>query len=222
VHFPFDRIEQKVQPTEAQRAGFEELKSAAAKAADKLKASCPSEPALGPLGRLDTAEQRLDAMLDAVSTVREPLMKFYDSLSDQQKARLDAMGLSPRREAGAGGGREAQAGVVPRLCSERTNAVAQLSIEDIEKNVHPTDAQRQNFEDLRNASARAADAVQASCPSKNPLTITARIEAVEGRLAAMLDAVKTVRGPLEKFYDSLSDEQRTRFNRMGQPNRRTG
>ena len=222
VHFPFDRIEQKVQPTEAQRAGFEELKSAAAKAADKLKASCPSEPALGPLGRLDTAEQRLDAMLDAVSTVREPLMKFYDSLSDQQKARLDAMGLSPRREAGAGGGSEAQAGVVPRLCSERTNAVAQLSIEDIEKNVHPTDAQRQTFEDLRNASTRAADAVQASCPSKNPLTVTARIEAVEGRLAAMLDAVKTVRGPLEKFYDSLSDEQRARFNRMGQPNRRTG
>jgi hypothetical protein len=38
----------------------------------------------------------------------------------------------------------------------------------------------------------------------------------------MLDAVKTVRGPLEKFYDSLSDEQRARFNRMGQPNRRTG
>ena len=222
VHFPFDRIEQKVQPTEAQRAGFEELKSAAAKAADKLKASCPSEPALGPLGRLDTAEQRLEAMLDAVSTVREPLMKFYDSLSDQQKARLDAMGLSPGREAAAGGGRQTQAGVVPRMCSERTNAVAQLSIEDIEKNVHPTDAQRQNFEDLRNASARAADAVRASCPSKIPLTVTARIEAVEGRLAAMLDAVKTVRGPLEKFYDSLSDEQRARFNRMGQPNRRTG
>jgi len=156
-----------------------------------------------------------------VSTVRGPLMKFYDSLSDQQKARLDAMGLSPAREAGAGGGRETQA-VVPRICSERSNAVAQLSIEEIEKSVQPTDAQRQNLEDLRNASARAADAIQASCPSKTQLTVTARIEAVEGRLGAMLDAVKTVRGPLEKFYDSLSDEQRARFNRMGPPNRRTG
>ena len=55
-----------------------------------------------------------------------------------------------------------------------------------------------------------------------PLTATGRIEAVEGRLGAMLDAIKTVRGPLEKFYDSLSDEQRVRFNRMGPPNRRTG
>ncbi len=222
VHFPFDRIEQKVQPTAAQRASFEELKNAAARAADKLKASCPSEPASGPLGRLDTAEQRLDAMLDAVSAVRAPLMKFYDSLSDQQKARLDAMGLSPGREAGAGGGGEAQAGVVPRICSERSTAVAQLSIEDIDKNVHPTDAQRRSLEDLRNASARAADAIKASCPSQTPLTVTARMEAVEGRLGAMLDALKTVRGPLEKFYDALSDEQRARFNRMGPPNRRTG
>jgi hypothetical protein len=48
------------------------------------------------------------------------------------------------------------------------------------------------------------------------------MEAVEGRLSAMLDAVKTVRGPLEKFYDSLTDEQRARFNRMGQSDRRTG
>src|SRR5439155_331298 len=97
VHFPFDRIEQRVQPAEAQRAGFEELKSAAAQAADKLKASCPSEPALGPLGRLDTAEQRLDAMLDAVSTVRGPLMRFYDSLSDEQRLRFNRMGQSTRR-----------------------------------------------------------------------------------------------------------------------------
>ena len=36
VHFPFDRIEQRVKPTDAQRASFEELKSAAADAADKL------------------------------------------------------------------------------------------------------------------------------------------------------------------------------------------
>ena len=132
------------------------------------------------------------------------------------------MGLSPGRAAGAGGGRETQAGVVPRICSERSNAVAQLSIEEIEKSVQPTDAQRQILEGLRNASARAADTIKASCPNQTPLTVTARMEAVEGRLRAMLDAVKTVRGPLEKFYASMSDEQRARFNRMGPPNGRTG
>ncbi|TMJ53733.1 MAG: hypothetical protein E6G84_04315 [Alphaproteobacteria bacterium] len=203
VHFPFDRIEQKVQPTEAQRASFEALKNAAARAADKLKASCPSQTPLTVTARMEAVEGRLGAMLDALKTVRGPLEKFYD-------------------EAGAGGGGEAQAGVVPRICSERSTAIAQLSIEDIDKNVHPTDAQRRSLEDLRNASARAADAIKASCPSQTPLTVTARMEAVEGRLGAMLDALKTVRGPLEKFYDALSDEQRARFNRMGPPNRRTG
>jgi hypothetical protein len=54
------------------------------------------------------------------------------------------------------------------------------------------------------------------------VTVTARLEAVEGRVGAMLDAIKTVRGPLEKFYDALADEQKVRFNRIGQTNRRTG
>jgi hypothetical protein len=223
VHFPFDRIEQKVQPTDAQRASFEDLKHSAAQAADKLKTSCPTEPALGPIGRLDTAEQRLDAMLDAVSAVRGPLMKFYDSLSDQQKARLDAIGLASERDTGPRrGGRHAQAAGTPRICSERSNAVAQLSIDDIERNVRPTESQRPSLDELRKASLRAADAIQVSCPKDAPLTVTTRLEAVEGRLSAMLDAIKTVRGPLEKFYDSLEDEQKARFNRMGPPNRRMG
>jgi LTXXQ motif family protein len=157
-----------------------------------------------------------------VSAVRGPLMKFYDSLSDQQKARLDAIGLSSGRETGARGGRHMQTAGTPRICSERSNAVAQLSIDDIERNVRPNEAQRPNLDELRKASLHAADAIQASCPKDAPLTVTTRLEAVEGRLSAMLDAIKTVRGPLEKFYDSLQDEQKARFNRMGPPNRRTG
>src|ERR1051326_8744915 len=224
VHFPFDRIEQRVQPTDTQRASFEELKRTAANAADKLKASCPTEPGLGPLGRLDTAEQRLDAMLDAVNSMRGALVKFYDSLDDQQKARFDAIGLEPRREASRSprGGRQSQAAMVPRVCAEDGKHVAQLSVEEIDRNVRPTDAQRPVLEDLRNASARAAETIKASCPSQTPLTAVARMEAVEKRLSAMLDAIKTVRAPLEKFYDSLSDEQRQRFNRMDRAERRTG
>ena len=39
---------------------------------------------------------------------------------------------------------------------------------------------------------------------------------------AMLEAIKGVRGPLEKFYGSLSDEQKARFNRMGTETQRAG
>jgi DNA-binding MarR family transcriptional regulator len=222
VHFPFDRIEQRVKPTDAQRASFEELKSAAADAADKLKSSCPRDQGVGPLGRLDMAEQRLDAMLDAVSAVRGPLARFYDSLDEQQKAQFDAMGLSQGRRAGTGAARRSQAEMIPGICRKDSDSVAQLSVDRIEKDVHPTDAQRQALDDLRQASTQAADEIKGSCPSETPRTITARIDAVDGRLSAMRNAIKTVRGPLEKFYNSLSDEQRARFNQMGPPSRRTG
>jgi hypothetical protein len=40
-------------------------------------------------------EQRLDAMLQAIETVRPALTQFYGSLSDEQKARFDRMGRQP-------------------------------------------------------------------------------------------------------------------------------
>ena len=41
-----------------------------------------------------------------------------------------------------------------------------------------------------------------------------------GRLDATLEAVQTVRPALEKFYASLSDEQKERFNELGPEARR--
>ena len=37
-------------------------------------------------------QQRIEAMISAVQTVQPPLEKFYDLLSDEQKARLNALG----------------------------------------------------------------------------------------------------------------------------------
>ena len=41
-----------------------------------------------------------------------------------------------------------------------------------------------------------------------------RIDAMEQRLDAMLRAINIVQPALEKFYGSLSDEQKERFNRL--------
>jgi hypothetical protein len=41
-----------------------------------------------------------------------------------------------------------------------------------------------------------------------------RLEAMEQRLAAMFQAVQIVEPVLEKFYGSLSEEQKERFNRL--------
>ena len=42
------------------------------------------------VGRMEAMEKRLDAMLQAVKAVRPALDAFYATLSDQQKADLDA------------------------------------------------------------------------------------------------------------------------------------
>ena len=60
-----------------------------------MNASCSGEQALTPPGRVAAMEQRLNAMLQAVETVRPALTKFYGSLSDEQKARFDRLGGRP-------------------------------------------------------------------------------------------------------------------------------
>jgi len=68
---------------------------------------------------------------------------------------------------------------------------------------------------LQSAAAQAADIIKAACPSENPSTPPARLEAVGNRLQAMLQAVQTVEPPLRDFYASLNDEQQARFNTLG-------
>ena len=67
-------------------------KSAAAKGADIIKAACPSETPSTPPARLAAAGKHLQAMLQAVDAIRPPLHDFYNSLSDNQKARFNTMG----------------------------------------------------------------------------------------------------------------------------------
>ena len=50
-----------------------------------MKASCPSEKPLTPISRLDAVEKRVDAMIQAVQTLRAPLDTFYSSLTEEQK-----------------------------------------------------------------------------------------------------------------------------------------
>ena len=60
--------------------------------------------------------------------------------------------------------------------------------------------------------------VRAACPTALPSTPTGRIEAMRQRLDAMLAAVRTVRPVVEKFYQSLNDEQKARFNALSPDN----
>ena len=92
MSWPADQIDRVVKPDDAQRAKLGALQSAAAQAADAIKAACPTEVPATPPGRLAAVGKRLQAMLQAIETVQPALADFYNALSDDQKARFNAMG----------------------------------------------------------------------------------------------------------------------------------
>jgi hypothetical protein len=98
------------------------------------------------------------------------------------------------------------------MCDPRSAGFAEWRIGSIERLVQLTAAQRQALEDLRTASAKAAEPLQASCLTELPTTMPARLEAMEKRMEAMLAAVKTVRPSFDAFYASLSDDQKRRLD----------
>jgi len=97
TEWPAAEVDRTVRPTEAQRASLVALENDAAQAAELLKASCQPDNALTPPARLATVGKRLDAMLQAVKTVRAGVNDFYGSLNDEQKAKFEAIG--PQRTA---------------------------------------------------------------------------------------------------------------------------
>jgi LTXXQ motif family protein len=214
--WPIDRISEIVQPTDAQRGALDDFRAASARSVDILKAGCPKDLPSTPVGRLAAMDSRLQVMLQAVETVRPALDGFYKSLSDEQKARFNA--IAP--------GSDASASNDPRdltkFCDERSPGVTDLPIDRIAQAVQPTPAQRSALDELKDASATAAEGLKANCPTSQSLTPTGRVEAMEKRLQATLAAVRTVQPALTKFYDSLSDEQKARFNSLRSPSRPVG
>src|SRR6476661_8383237 len=117
--------------------------------------------------------------------------------------------LGPRRTARPSGGSERRAAEV---CSDSATDLTDWPIERISEVVQPTDAQRPALDELRAANAKAIDILKAGCPQDLPSTPTGRLTAMESRMQVMLQAVQTVRPTLERFYQSLNDEQKARFN----------
>src|SRR5438093_47065 len=153
-------------------------------------------------------ENRLKVMLQAVQTVRPPLERFYQLLSDEQKARLNA--VSPGDKSSAAEDQRA----LTKFCRERVPAVTDLPFDRIAQATQPTPSQRSALDDLKAVSANAAESLKANCPIYAAVTPTGRIEAMEKRLGVTHEAALAVQPALTKFYDGLSDEQKARFNSL--------
>jgi hypothetical protein len=211
--WPIASIEKAVQPTPDQRALLDELKSAATKAAAAFKESCGGSYPLTPPGRLRAMTNRISATLEAVRIVRPALEKFYSSLSDEQQARFNALG--PNIGEPSQGQPQQEANVESDTCGEPKSSLTQLPIERIEAVIRPLNTQKEALDRLREATEKAVQGLQAACPDNVPLTPVGRLEAMEKRLEAMMQAAKLVQPALDEFYAALGSEQKARFNALG-------
>jgi len=209
--FPIQRIAQQVQPGQDQQALLDELKDATARALDILRAACPSDLPSTPTGRLAAMRTRVEAMMQAVQVVRPALEKFYQSLSDEQKERFNALDAENPGSATAG----RQQPDLAQVCGDRVVKATNVPIARIERSLRLSDVQQAALRELEDTTAKAADSLKANCPADNALTPTARLAAMEQRLDAMLRALDTVQPALAKFYGSLDDEQKAQLNRLG-------
>ena len=213
--WPIQQIADTVQPSDEQRALLDDLKTAAAKAADVFRNSCPTAVPMTPISRMQVMIGRLQATLDAIAIVRPALERFYDSLTDEQRARFDAM------QADSGQQREqaqqrgsTTAGQKANACTNAKPGLADLPMDRIDEVVQPSGQQEDALVRLSNATQKAVEIIQAACPNSTPLTPVGRLEVMEQRLNAMLTAAKTIQPALEDFYGSLNYEQKARFNTL--------
>ena len=211
--FPIEQISRQVQPTQDQQALLDDLKAATDKAVQVLQTACPNDLPATPTGRLAAMRVRVQAMLQAVQTVRPALEKFYASLSDEQKERFNALDQGT-----TGATAQNESGGFSQFCGGRKSSVINLPIGRIEQSLRLNDGQEAALREVSDASAKAANVLNAACPNgqaQEMFTPPGRIAAMEQRLDAMLQAVETVRPALTRFYGSLSDEQKARFDRLG-------
>jgi hypothetical protein len=212
--WPFERIERAVQPNADQARLLDELKKAAADAAEQFKEACPDAVPLTPLSRLQTMTARLEASLAAVKTVRPTLIAFYDSLSDEQKARFNEIGPDLKRQPAATAEQSAN-------CRGQKAGISGLAIDRIEAIVQPTDAQQTALDRLDDAIQKSLDTLSKACPSSPAMTPVGRLDAMQQRLEAMIAAANQIRPALERFYATLGAEQKAKFNRLGRETARS-
>ena len=100
-------------------------------------------------------------------------------------------------------------------CGGLAPGVTDFPVDRIKTTMRLTDEQLTALDALKAASSQASDMLKSSCASNVPLTPLARLEMVQKRIDDTMQALETVRAPLDNFYNSLNDDQRQRFAALG-------
>ncbi len=194
-----DPLRQTVQPADSQQPAVDQLRVAADWAVERMRAACPAEAPRTPTERLHAMLQRLRAMDQVVSELRVPVETFHAALSGEQKARLDGGTEQPNRG-----------------CRADIQGTTGLLMRTLERAVQPTERQRIAFGTLAGTVAKMGEMLR-SCPATRPSTPMARLDADRERIGTMLFATQIVHTALNRLYYSLTDDQKARFDAVGEP-----
>jgi hypothetical protein len=222
---PLERIIGRVvAANEAQRTAFDELASAWTSAGDTIRASCSAQAATTALERFAAMQSRVNATLSALAAVQPPFQKFYDLLSDEQKAQLNAPQRDRRANAAAAKLKEmqdaaCQASREPQDEQQaekqyRALVAQQWPLDDIAASLKLNDSQRAALEVVQDTTMGTMEALSA-CPPKDALTPPGRLKAAKARLEAIREAIRSVNDAVDDFLADLSDEQKTQFEGLG-------
>ena len=89
-------IEQLLKPSDAQKELLKKLLPASSEAQNTIKPACSKETITTGPAHLTAMERRVNGLLNALKTIREPYDAFYQSLDNHQRQLLDALGPSRR------------------------------------------------------------------------------------------------------------------------------
>ena len=106
---------------------------------------------------------------------------------------------------------------VAQSCTDESAEVTGWPIDQIQAAVEPDQQQRKLLDDLGNAVVKASEVIKSHCPTQVAFTAPARLADMQQRLDGLVQAIDIVQPPLAKFYDALNDEQKARFNALGEP-----
>ena len=151
---------------------------------------------------------RVETMLQVVEIVRPALEKFYQSLTDEQKERFNAID----QDIEAPDGRRLNA---DGLCSGVLDRTAKLPVEQVKGRLQLSSDQELRFKELTEASAKAGDILNASCHAVEALTPRARLVGSGPSRRHPTGGGNGAR-TAGQVYQSLDEaEQKARFNRLG-------
>jgi LTXXQ motif family protein len=96
---------------------------------------------------------------------------------------------------------------------------ANAMVERIRAEIGPNAEQMVRLQRLGGAIGAAADYLGKSCPSEIPQQPTARLQLMDSQIQILTMAIDMIRQPLQDFEQSLTDEQRAKFNGGGMTKR---